>query len=298
MLFNYWELYMPENSLILSGYISGLTLWPPLNDIKPFRDKQVDLTTISEISSEVSEITYIGHTERNLISSGVKAANLTPQEFAQLICNKYADNDKDNLKDFYFIACEAGLGNPSYADMFLKEMNKLGFTELTVHAATPSESLYSMVVESNLNDYTLFRAWGYRTKADKQREYELENLIEKGRQKGLVTDPEEIEQRINLEEEVLNSRFYISKQFKDYKTLLNEPGNSYHYTAEQQYKLMEEKVEKFSKSPGVKIAQSIGLKTPNYDAYANTFKKLKTKVQAVKSEDEIQPTSPKSSNRA
>ena len=186
----------------------------PTNSLQETLDAAQDLQYLDEIDSP-KEIVFCGHSSEALINSSTRIiSSQNAQSLAKAINDKYKKNpgNKKSLEHFYLISCEAGLkvgGTPSFAETFTKEMFKLGFTNLEVHAMTPppiADAGSIVQTEGKVGEALKISAWGYETTKDMEQdqllqqnqdeslkaltkeETELKNL---GKSPGFLTSPRE-----------------------------------------------------------------------------------------------------------
>lgn len=145
-----------------------------------------DIGKLEKINSQTTEITFAGHSEGNIFRSGFNVSGNQPNELARKMAQLYKGVDKTKLQHFYLLSCEAGLGNPSFAEKFSREMHKLGFTSLSVHANRPPNipDIPTMRVEANVSqqgmkqDNILISSWYYKSKADESADEQIKTAIE------------------------------------------------------------------------------------------------------------------------
>ncbi|MDP3704315.1 MAG: hypothetical protein Q8R24_00205 [Legionellaceae bacterium] len=301
---------MNNTSFVIGGgslFDRVLSLWSK-NTKQPLATPHQDVSQVSQIPVGTTEMTYVGHSERNLFSSGQSIAGGSPKALAQLISKKYGNMDKNLLQDFYFVACEAGFDSPSYAEKFAAEMNLLGFWKVKVHAIVPPASnkhLVGMIVETQgKND--LISSWGYTSEQDEKSDYNFTqqkiklmskvraiegprdratnlNAKDKARVDLLNNDIE----RINKQQALIKDRGEIFCTNIDYKQEMRKPQNT--FNPKSVFELYAEKnkqVEKLKSSVGVSMAKAMGFSTPNYD---QALKELRLLADFKNMENEKSP---------
>lgn len=141
-----------------------------------FRDCN-ELNDLKAISPSTKSIAFIGHSESNLFTAGHSVSNLGAKDLAKQLAGKYGDADKLQLEHFYLISCEAGLGQPSFAQLFAEEMHALGFKNIRVHASCPPKNTKptGMIVETemgvnqNISEIKI-SSWYYASRKDEERD--------------------------------------------------------------------------------------------------------------------------------
>ncbi|MDF1758030.1 MAG: hypothetical protein P1U74_07005 [Legionellaceae bacterium] len=140
--------------------------------------KTTDITS-TKIPAATS-LTFVGHSSQNMLSSGRRVSGQSGTQLAKLIALKFQGKKKD-LKHFYFLSCEAGLGDKSIAKEFAEQMEKEGFINLKVHAFIPQDpSIVSMIVSTSPNPYPgseLASSWGYRSEVDEREDMRIQKDI-------------------------------------------------------------------------------------------------------------------------
>src|SRR3990167_2303979 len=125
------------------------------DDAKP--DKSPEAKSAADLRKQLPSATVMNFTRLSPQKSPIKIYLLahtdtkkppetigeqTPVQLAKQFAEKLSKTDKSQLTDIYLISCEAGMGKPSLAQQFAREMSNKGFDNLRVHAvAHPPEHM-------------------------------------------------------------------------------------------------------------------------------------------------------------
>lgn len=212
------------------------------------------VTPLNELkgNDNTNSISFIGHSEANLLNSANTVSGMSPKGLAQQIASSFPNKeDRKHLFDFYLLSCEAGFKagkTPSFAESFALEMHKLGFENLKTHAFTPPSGVKvtGMILETttrknaNIDNQLRVNVFAYASAEDEQRDKKLSDIS-----KTRVLTPAEEKERAGL-------RIYLCKN-KDYIEALNQPNNTFRVSRDKENSLT---VNTSPQSPEVSIAIS------------------------------------------
>ncbi len=133
----------------------------------------LNLLELSNISSNITTIIFTGHSSEGIRHSAISVSDMHPEALAEELEEKYHGQVKLNLVHFYFVSCEAGLNQPSFAEKFAIKMYGLGFLNVQVHAITPPKGAFGMRVQPSVdrvNGLYAIDAWYYASKQDDEQD--------------------------------------------------------------------------------------------------------------------------------
>ena len=240
------------DGLILHGgsFLDSLYTRLMGDDLHDVLKSAQNITEVRTIAPSVGNITFAGHSSKNLIRPGRSVTDHSPKDLAGMILQKYGE-DKTKLTDFYLASCEVGLteNGTSFAKEFSKEMHELGFTALKVHAICSPEGSQptGMIVETlgPIDDRLRINSWCYKSSKDDERDQaikvEIDKLekqtadidaqlgmqIKRDYRTQLKTQKNTIKTTISkLEQEQETLRLYVCKKV-NYKEEMNQPYNTF-----------------------------------------------------------------------